>query len=286
MNQQEIKYPTWEGKGGFWVSIIEDSRSEAGARLTTLLCHYWRGIHSEVMTHRVFSRNAQSSRAMPVEAMLRQVENDPFIPWFWGRNQKGMQAGEELPLVEQQRALWDWLIARDAAVRTARGLQKTGVHKQLTNRPLEPFAYIHTLITATEWDNHDNLRTNPAAQPEYQELARLMVRARKESIPVMRDLHLPFVSLEERETYTEQDLLKFSVARCARTSYARFDGTLDREHDKTRHDELRTEGHMSPFEHQAWQSADPVQMYGNFRGWQQYRKQIPGEAVFVRQSTP
>ena len=50
--------------------ILLDSLSPSGARLTTMEVRYPRFIHSEMMTHRVFSRNAASSRAIPIKKMI------------------------------------------------------------------------------------------------------------------------------------------------------------------------------------------------------------------------
>jgi len=75
--------------------VIADSVFQ-GHRLTTLILEYPRFIHSEFMTHRVFSRNASSSRAIPVRTMLWQVIRNPAMPVHWGKNQPGMQAKEEL----------------------------------------------------------------------------------------------------------------------------------------------------------------------------------------------
>ena len=47
------------------------------ANLWTFELTYPRYIHSEFMTHRVFSRNASSSRAIPVKRMIEQVRNNP-----------------------------------------------------------------------------------------------------------------------------------------------------------------------------------------------------------------
>lgn len=281
---------------GTRVSIIEDSVAEHGGRLTTLLCRYPRFIHSELMTHRVFSRNAASSRAIPVAKQLEQVKNDPAMPLFWGKNQKGMQAREQLSpeLIEQARVLW--LAGRDRALGIVDDLHDLDLHKQLANRLLEPWVWMYTLVTATEWDNHDALRDDSNgnfgyegfAQPEYQLLAHLMVQARKQSTPKLLEqgeYHLPFVLPEEREMYEMGFLLEWSVARCARTSYANFDGTIDRERDEERHDALMSQGHMSPFEHQATPLQWAESWSGNFRGFWQYRKGIANEAVYQRKAS-
>ena len=82
--------------GQMEVKVIADSISESGKRITTFQLKYPRFIHSEVMTHRVFSRNASSSRAIPVKKMIEQVRNNPAMPIHWGANQSGMQAKNEL----------------------------------------------------------------------------------------------------------------------------------------------------------------------------------------------
>ena len=65
---------------------VLSSVSPDGVRIDTLLLRYPRFIHSEFMTHRQFSRNASSSRAIPVERLIADVERDPAMPIFWGRN--------------------------------------------------------------------------------------------------------------------------------------------------------------------------------------------------------
>jgi thymidylate synthase ThyX len=76
--------------------IICDSLNPVGDRLTTFIFEYPRFVHAEFMTHRVFSRNAASSRAIPIEKMIEQVKINPAMPVWWGKNQSGMQAKEEL----------------------------------------------------------------------------------------------------------------------------------------------------------------------------------------------
>ena len=78
------------------VEIVADSISSHNKRITTFKLRYWRGIHAEFMTHRVFSRNAGSSRARPSQAIIDQVRNDPWGPLEWGVNKPGMQAEEEV----------------------------------------------------------------------------------------------------------------------------------------------------------------------------------------------
>src|SRR5690606_30080072 len=114
---------------------------------------YPRFIHAEFMTHRAFSRNASSSRAIPVHKMLSQVWNDPATPIHWGASRPGMQAREELKGWKRKAAQAIWKLAGRAACVFAWGAMKLGLHKQVANRILEPWQYIHVVVTATDWDN-------------------------------------------------------------------------------------------------------------------------------------
>lgn len=265
--------------------VIADSVNPEGIRITTVEATYPRFIHAQFMTHRVFSRNASSSRAIPVATLIERVEDTPAMPMSWGRNQRGMQASEEFPESSHQALNGAWLAARDAAVYHAKRLSAMGIHKQIVNRVLEPFAHITVVITGTEWDNFYNLRCHDAAQPEIQALASHIRMAQEASIPVrpsglIGGWHLPYILAEEARQWPVGALLMYSVARCARVSYTNH-GTnkIDYEKDAILHDTLVQDGHMSPFEHQA-RFAIGGATNSNFRGWVQYRKLIHGEAVF------
>jgi hypothetical protein len=69
--------------------ILLDSVSSAGIRLTTLEVEFPRYLLAEFNTHRQFSRNFRSSRAVPVERMLTEIEQHPFVPLYFGKNQPG-----------------------------------------------------------------------------------------------------------------------------------------------------------------------------------------------------
>jgi hypothetical protein len=287
----------------FQVKVIEDSISEkngdfGGVRLTTLQLKYPRFIHAEFMTHRVFSRNASSSRAIPVAKMIEQVRNEPATPVHWGKNQSGMQAREELLGPELDEAIILWNEAADAASDIAEKMTKIGLHKQVANRILEPFQNIHVVVTATEWDNFFALRCHPAAQPEIQLLATMMHDAMQAHQPrILRngEWHLPYIRPEERGMDTKL-LIQASAARCARASYAKHDGTMssigedvelygqlvirpytDKRGNVLTHDDPI---HASPIEHQATPMTYVTQMKhefsGNLRGWHQYRKLFEG----------
>jgi thymidylate synthase ThyX len=292
--------------------VIADSMSPAGIRLTTLQLRYPKFIHGEFMTHRVFSRNASSSRAIPVERLIADVEQDPVYPSFWGKNQPGMQAKEEHngivahPAHGGDKRNVAWIKARTEAVEWARAFAEAGYHKQIVNRLLEPFAHINVVVTSTEWSNFFALRCHPDAQPEMQMLAKAIRDARDASEPKQvkpRDWHLPYVNEDDwikvnagGVVTPDQHLamVKLSVARCARVSYLTQEGkTPTVEEDLRLYDRLVSAVplHASPAEHQATPDTRVIgyeaqgshrkwereELHGNFRGWVQYRKTLAGE---------
>lgn len=284
--------------------IIADSLSPQGIRLTTLALKYPRWIHAEFMTHRQFSRNASSSRAIP-SRRLSALERE--YPLRWDANIPGMQAG--VPLSDEQaakaKAIWDRMA--DACAAGVAELAELGLHKQWANRPLEWFTSISVLVSATEFDNFFGVRWHPDAQPEIQELARHMHEAIRANTPrpVEPDQwHLPFVPPEEAQALGLDTARRCSAARCARVSYLNHDGTSPNvAKDLDTFAKLAGDPngpprpiHASPMEHQAtpdrlrdpaisdsWQF--PAQ-HGNFHGWRQYRKMLSREhiAKFVRPS--
>ena len=158
---------------GCSVKVIEDSiNPHNGIRLTTLQMRYWRAIHAEFMTHRVFSRNASSSRAQPVSKMIGQVWEDPAGPIHWGSNQSGMQAKEELDVEARTIAFDIWLDTGRQVIEATKKLARAGLHKQLTNRISEAFQTVKVCMTATELKNFVWLRDHSDAQPEMEDLAK------------------------------------------------------------------------------------------------------------------
>ncbi len=243
---------------------------------------YPRIIHSEMMTHRVFSRNSASSRAIPASKMIQMVQDEPFIPIHWGKNQPGMQAKEEIPILDRRLAAHLWEEALKRALQSATYLTELGVHKQIVNRILEPFAWITVIITATEWENFFAQRCHPDAEPHIRKVAEMMRDALYtltwEERPIPRKLwewHLPYITDEDRAVTHQPDLIKASVARCARVSYLNHDGTRDINKDLELYEKLEAGGHWSPFEHVA-QVVDYPQLRGrngNFKGqFAQWRK--------------
>ena len=242
-------------------------------RITSFVLTYPRFIHAELMTHRMFSRNAASSRAIPISKFIEDVLTDPALPVHWGANQKGMQADNEVDETTKAKAMMIWNEARDSAVEHAKRLNDLGIHKQIANRLMEPFFHITTLVTATEYENFFKLRAHKAAQPEIRELAYKMLDALHHSLPDKKEegeWHIPFgdkftdgLSLEQK--------LKVSTARAARVSYKTFEGEINYDKDYSLHDQLLSEGHYSPFEHCAQAESG---VHANFSQWKPYRLMV------------
>jgi thymidylate synthase ThyX len=294
---------------GYDAKVLCDSLSPDNVRLTTLEVTFPRIVLAEFNTHRMFSRNSASSRAIPVEKMINRVLTDPFIPVYWGKNQKGMQAEEELTEDLRLAAEETWLAARDHAVYRVNQMLALGIHKQIANRLLEPWLYHTAIVTATEWDNFWGLRCNKDAQPEIRKAADLMRAAYDASPPSpvnYGDWHLPLVEPDEAfnlqaNGMSIEDVCRMSVGRCARVSYLTHDGVRDPKADVELCERLAKSGHMSPLEHVArpmtWEEAyalhyasagrrDPFSEFrGNFRGWVQMRKLLPYEANFLARPT-
>lgn len=315
---------THPGQPQMQVEVILASASNTGCPpIYTIRMRYPRPIHSEIMTHRVFGRNARSSRAVPVHTMLDEVRNTPYVPWHWGKNQKGMQASEEcnepveldIPVVDevtfelnyetiQLTNVAAWLEARNQAADIAEAFMKAGYHKQNPNRLLEPFSWIDTLITATQWQNFLWLRQHHAAEPHLQDLANLVAEAMNHctfQYLEFGEWHLPYITEEEKRLYHTDVLKKLSAARCARISYKPFNGESSIEAELGRYNLLVTDErvHASPLEHQATPDQITVsststlqngqvvggsetkwknpKLHGNLIGWIQARKLVPNE---------
>lgn len=260
--------------------IIADSINGNGDRLTSWILKYPRYIHAEIMTHRVFSKNSASSRAIPYSKFLEQIHNSPAIP-YWTGNQRGMQGINLDDEVLERKACEKWLKAREQAITHANELNELGIHKQNVNRLLEPWFHITILLTGTEFQNFFALRANPAAQPEFQELAYKMLDIYNDSQPnKLNDYewHIPFADKMD-ESLPLQTKLKIAIARSARLSYVNFDGNISVEKDIELFETLKSSGHLSPFEHIALSFKDAMPEWcGNFkRGWIQYRKLLANE---------
>lgn len=279
--------------------IVADSVSPEGIRLVTLSLKYPRWIHAEFMTHRLFSRNASSSRAVP-SRRLGALERE--YPLWWGGNVPGMQSAGALPpeLAARAKAVWDRMA--DACSAGVAELAEIGLHKQWANRPLEWFTSISVLVSSTSFDNFFGVRWHPDAQPEIQELARQMFETIRSSVPaplLPDQWHLPFVPADEAAGLGIDAARRCSAARCARVSYLNHDGSSpnpEKDFDTFAKLAGNPNGpprplHASPMEHQAtpdrllnpslpdsWQH--PAQ-HGNFKGWRQFRKMLDREHIAV-----
>lgn len=255
--------------------VLLDSRSPAGVRLTTLEVCFPRFVLAEFNTHRSFSRNSASSRAVPTAKLIERVENDPAMPLEWGRNKAGMSASDLLADDEAQDARGIWLAARDAAVANAKRLVELDVHKQELNRLLEPFLWHTVIVSATEWSNFFELRCAANAQPEIREAATRMREAIRCSLPQLIPYgawHTPLLQADE-SALDPETRRRVSAARCARVSYLTHGGAREIEKDLRLYERLKTDRHLSPFEHVATPARD-VEFHANFRGWVQMRREI------------
>lgn len=257
-----------EGKGCIVARVVAYSTTSKGNTVATFELEYPRFIHGEVMTHRLFSRNAMSSRAVPVEKMIEQVQFKPAMPIHWGKNQAGMQAKEEITdNLELHNAKAAWIhAAKDAASRASK-MSKLGLHKQIVNRILEPYQVMKTVLTATELNNFFYLRRHEDAQPEIKELADCMYEALDQVEPELLregEWHTPYVDhfkasdgdafLEYHvggEALSIEDALKVSASCCAQVSFRVCDDGVGKA--KRIYDRLVESKpvHASPFEHQA-----------------------------------
>lgn len=286
--------------------ILKTKPKQSNTVVTTLEVTLPRIVLAEFNTHRTFSRNSASSRAIPVEKQIAKVLEDPFIPEYWGKNQKGMQAEFEIDTNDQEKAKALWLNARDNAVKQAEALLKVGIHKQITNRLLEPFMWQTIIVTATDWDNFYALRRSKDAQPEIKKAADMMFDVDQNTKPDdNRIYHTPLVTgYDENEiaeaiasnklsisSYSQSELMTqmmISSGRCARVSYLTHDGKRSPQADIDLAEKLLSAGHMSPFEHAAFWSANPefairelnpnATVTSNFSGgWIQFRKLLVNE---------
>lgn len=275
-------------------------------RVVTLELEYGRYIHAEFMTHRAFSRNAASTRAIPLKKKIKQVWDEPFIPVHWGANQPGMQAAKELSGWRRSLAQSLWKIASKAACVIARGFDAVGLHKQVAGRILEPFEVYKVVMSTTELDNFFWLRDHPDAQPEIRELANVMKQAIEHSQPFKLnprkdEYHVPYVNRSRDENgvllyhvsggLVDLDTaVKVSTSCCAQVSYRALDTSIDKAKKIFERLIESTPVHSSPTEHQAtplshldhWQrykktddTGDFDWWSGNFRGWYQQRQFVP-----------
>lgn len=287
--------------------ILADSRHPNGSRLTTMRLRYPRFVHSEVMTHRAFARNASSSRAIPSKRMRADIRKDPALPLTFGENRPGMQQGADLPRLRALLARALWLGCMHVALAVSAALDALGCHKQIVNRVVEPWSHITVILTGNDraFANFYALRRHKDAEPTIHALADAMAAAQRASYPTLLrigDWHIPLVGdmcgrlalNEEIDLGDAVDLArgqvpnafapqlcKHSVARCARVSYNKPDTGKPPTYTEDLQLYERLVGsapmHASPAEHQA--RASDVGGLGGCLGddWVQYRKLLKGE---------
>jgi len=254
----------------------------------------------QLLTHRLFSKNSSSSRAIKLDKMIELIETNPVVPHHFGQNQAGMQAKNE-EVENKDDALRYWKNATRFAIRFAKGLGKLGVHKQIVNRILEPFTHIKVVLTATEFDNFFKQRLHHDAQPEIQRLAQCMAAVMQAVSPEELEYgewHTPYVPHTRTEAgqliygdnLSEENAVKLSVSCCAQVSYRKLDDSFEKALDLYDRLVKSDPPHLSPTEHQAtpmtfaknvWSNKAQTHMdkdgylwSGNLRGWNQYRHSL------------
>lgn len=276
--------------------------------LWTFELMYPRYIHSEFMTHRVFSRNASSSRAIPVKRMIEQVRENPVMPPKVFMNQKGMVGETEADEVTTTAFHVLWEEAAENACKTAEMMERLGIHKQHVNRILEPFQFIKVIVTATDWCNFFVLRLASDAQPEIRQLASAiydeMNRYRNDDVGcaeffvdrkhcpdvfkhfgedrVSYIVSLPYITEDDFIEVGEDDyktLMRISAARCARVSYNNHDGSKpDVKKDLELYERLLKGRHLSPMEHTCIRDID-YRKHANLTGWVSLRSLVENYLV-------
>lgn len=250
------------------VDVVQASQcAVTGKLIHTLLLEYPRVIHSQLLTHGVFSKGCSSSRAVPINAAIDNVKGNP-AKYLWTGKQAGMQGVTlEDSSVAIHSAELIHVMARENAITAVRMLDAIGIHKQNACRYLEPFQNIRVVLTSTEWENWDWLRIDEAAQPEIHKLAVMMKEARDTAdVMVLQpgQWHVPFVTrildTQGDITYwdtttdtmlTEAEAINISMSSCAQTSYRKTDYSLEKAEDMYGKLFGGAKIHASPAEHQA-----------------------------------
>lgn len=273
-----------------YAKMIEATKcKQTGAVLYTLELFFPRYILAEQNTHRKFSRNTGSSRAIPLLRMLAELVSTPVVPLFWGANKAGMQSAEELPVWKQYLCAMVWNLHRKLTFLAVRFFAYMGLHKQWGNRLLEPHTYIRQVVTTSDLSNYYDLRIHDDAQPEIILLALMIKReVDKANQKGLRKLdankisfasawHLPYITEAERVLYNAYPsyLAKLSAARCARTSYLTQEGVEPKPEKEIETFRKLAESkpiHASPLEHQGYPFLDVSKRSRNFDGYMQYRE--------------
>lgn len=269
--------------------VIADSITEDGHRLTTFEATCWRPVLAENNTHRMFSRNSASSRAIPVTKQLDRFDSDFAAPIVWPKEQKGMQGGSNLEgqaLIEAH-ILWEdlasFVYSTIASYVEAHPDPETRLHKSMLNRWLEVGLWQTQVISATQWEGYFWQRCHKDAEPHIRAMAEAMEVALSGSTPRLLsegEWHLPYWGENgghendwddaaglvydpvESPDKLNADLLEVakrcSTARCARSSYMTQSGARDIKEDLDLYARLTSNRvgsddppHASPLEHVA-----------------------------------
>jgi hypothetical protein len=302
----------------FEAKMVLDSISPGRRRLMSITATYPRFIHAEIMTHRDRARNAASSRAIPWKRMKKGIEKviptvtgmqlnldaeyyidncmysmvmrDPVVPIYLGKEQQGMQAGDELEGEDREACIQDIIDMRNFCMERVNRMAQRGLHKSICNRYVEPWMWITVLMTATSWRNFFRLRCHPAAERHFQKIAGMIKDVINNSTPRqlrVGEWHCPYTE-DQNEIPSvitpDLELIKrISAARSARLSFLTHEGIRDESKDLKlaatlieRDDDVI---HASPLEHVAECMEDVNFRSGPFRGWKQFRKEFSNENV-------
>ena len=259
-------------------TIVADSVSQNGSRLTTFTLVMPRIILSEASKHRVFTMSSQSSRAVPFKTMLKTVRTDPFVPINFMRDHKGMQGKTYFTnKFTISLLIFLWLRARDCAMLFAWLLNYIGLTKQMCNRLLEPFMWHEIIVSATDYENFFTQRCAADAEIHIQDLAIKMRIAMEESTPTLLrydEYHIPFrdeILAQAGGALSRNELIIHSIAKCARISYNKYNQRIDYDKDLALVKKLIKDMHMTPLEHVASPVLVNTQVLGNFKRYKQFR---------------
>lgn len=272
----------WQGTSQCNVTPVEvDSIEYIGEEEVfdiSVSSEYHNFLANGITVHNCFSRNASSSRAVPVEKTIQNILNEPWKPLHVYKNCRGMQGKELMSDDEYDSFCEHWDDAKRQAIEVAHKMIKEGFHKQHINRILEPFTKIKVIVTATEWDNFFKLRLAHDADPEIQDLAKAIKLAMDNAaeyiyVNAFGGCTLPYVNIDEITAIEDRRMLKLiSAARCARASYLNHDGSApDILKDLKLAKHLIENGHMTPFEHQCRCIFEGDAFYYNLRNFQSAR---------------
>jgi hypothetical protein len=260
--------------------LLYSQSSETNKKIATFVVTMPKFIQAQINSHRMFSRNAASSRAMPSKIIRQRVLKNPFVPIEFSKNQPGMRGGEKFKGIKLFFVKKIWLWSRYVPCVFHYIGEKLKIHKEILNRIIEPWMFTQVIITATEWDNFLKLRIDNSSQPEIQYIAKEVQRLLADNNPNLikhNEWHLPFITEEERLKFSLDELKKISTARCARVSYKLYNGKdSNLLKDIELCEKLISKGHWSPFEHIATPE-EKTEKDSNFIGWKQYRKEFSYE---------